>query len=162
MYCVLAPFIVYCTKSIGFYYSRNDVDPKMFDPSRLRSGPERTQHPPGSKSGLSCLLSPPSRACAPPRMNALRQRSHRLSGTFTTFSLSLRRFHPLHTPLRRAASTGAESRAPRSKWVTASATLLVLSAAGAVAYETYQPFRYTVLAGVRCSRVAGEFGWHTE
>ncbi|KZT10976.1 ABC1-domain-containing protein [Laetiporus sulphureus 93-53] len=48
-------------------------------------------------------------------------------------------------------------RLPRPKaWFICSATLLVLSGASYVAYKRYQPFRHTILAVVRCSRVATE------
>lgn len=45
-------------------------------------------------------------------------------------------------------------RGPRP-YVTVSATLLAIGGTGYVAYENYQPFRHTVLAVARCSRVAG-------
>ena len=41
-------------------------------------------------------------------------------------------------------------------YMTVPATILAAGALGYVAYENYQPFRHTVLAVVRCSRVAGE------
>ena len=40
-------------------------------------------------------------------------------------------------------------------YLTVPATLLVLGGLGYIAYENYKPFRHTVLAVVRCSRVAG-------
>lgn len=42
-----------------------------------------------------------------------------------------------------------------SPWISYPATLLLLSGATWYAYENYQPFRHTVLAVVRCSRVGG-------
>ncbi|KAG6336036.1 hypothetical protein ID866_3052, partial [Astraeus odoratus] len=40
-------------------------------------------------------------------------------------------------------------------WFTIAALTLVLSGTGYAAYEYYQPFRHSVLAVIRCSRVAG-------
>ncbi|OBZ67025.1 ABC1 family protein MCP2 [Grifola frondosa] len=56
------------------------------------------------------------------------------------------------------ASTKAQEQAKRparlNTWIVYPTTLLVLSGAGLLAYETNQPFRHTILAVVRCSRVA--------
>lgn len=43
-----------------------------------------------------------------------------------------------------------------SSWISYPATLLLLSGGTWYAYENYQPFRHTVLAVVRCSRVGGK------
>ncbi|OSD01357.1 ABC1-domain-containing protein [Trametes coccinea BRFM310] len=51
-----------------------------------------------------------------------------------------------------AVSTSSPVKA--SGWLVLPATLLVLGGAGVVAYNYSQPFRHTVLAVVRCSRVA--------
>lgn len=42
-------------------------------------------------------------------------------------------------------------------WIAWPTTVVVLAGAGIVAYETYQPFRHTVLAVVRCSRIGGMY-----
>lgn len=50
---------------------------------------------------------------------------------------------------------------PKSKpWVLYPVSVLLLGGASWVAYENVQPFRHTLLASVRCSRVAGEFQKH--
>lgn len=67
----------------------------------------------------------------------------------------------LSTPLRNYSSEHSNS-PPRNRgrpslknYLTPPATLLLVGAAGYLAYEQYQPFRHTVLAVVRCSRIAG-------
>jgi aarF domain-containing kinase len=42
-------------------------------------------------------------------------------------------------------------------WLVYPTALLLFSGAGLIAYWNYQPFRYVVLASVRCSRVAGRY-----
>lgn len=44
-----------------------------------------------------------------------------------------------------------------SRWLLYPTTLLLLSGVGITAYENNQPFRHSILAAVRCSRVAGGF-----
>ncbi|RDB16803.1 ABC1 family protein MCP2 [Hypsizygus marmoreus] len=44
---------------------------------------------------------------------------------------------------------------PRNPWILYSTPVLLLGGASWVAYEQSQPFRHTVLAFIRCSRVAG-------
>ncbi|KAH7927157.1 ABC1-domain-containing protein [Leucogyrophana mollusca] len=62
-----------------------------------------------------------------------------------------------HTKPRRSSSQASSH--PRNRpdprpWVVYPATLLLLSGVGYIAYDQYQPFRHTILAAVRCSRVA--------
>lgn len=64
-------------------------------------------------------------------------------------------------PRRNLTTLNAAPNTPRSKlkpYITVPATLLVAGGIGYVTYENYQPFRHTVLAVVRCSRVAGTEG----
>ena len=62
-------------------------------------------------------------------------------------------------PQRNLTSTHAsQSKSQRGGgrlYVAVPAALLTVGALGYVTYENYQPFRHTVLAVVRCSRVAG-------
>lgn len=61
-----------------------------------------------------------------------------------------------HTRLLSARAAGNSSQQVKvSAWIVAPATLLLLGGAGVLVYEYNQPFRHTVLAVVRCSRVAG-------
>jgi aarF domain-containing kinase len=64
-----------------------------------------------------------------------------------------------HHPRRNLSTTNAEPEKKYQKqvkaYVTVPATLLAVGALGYLTYENYQPFRHTVLAVVRCSRVAG-------
>ncbi|KAI0081203.1 ABC1-domain-containing protein [Panus rudis PR-1116 ss-1] len=53
---------------------------------------------------------------------------------------------------RRTARDDAKRRV--NPWIATSATIVLLAGAGVVAYDTSQPFRHTVLAVIRCSRVA--------
>lgn len=53
------------------------------------------------------------------------------------------------------APTASSSRTGSRARITVPATLLVVAGLGYVAYENYKPFRHTVLAVARCSRVAG-------
>lgn len=55
------------------------------------------------------------------------------------------------TPASDGQRTGSKS------YVTVPTTLLVLGGLGYAAYENYKPFRHTMLAVVRCSRVAGAY-----
>lgn len=54
----------------------------------------------------------------------------------------------------RAAGDSSQQRKV-SGWIVAPVSLLLLGGAGVLVYEYNQPFRHTVLAVVRCSRVAG-------
>ena len=58
--------------------------------------------------------------------------------------ISRRRFSHVEGPLK------------SKSWILYPVSVLGLGAASWIAYENIQPFRHTVLAGVRCSRVAGE------
>ncbi|PFH51495.1 hypothetical protein AMATHDRAFT_142374 [Amanita thiersii Skay4041] len=51
--------------------------------------------------------------------------------------------------------TSVKLQPPHRKWLLFTTSAILLTAAGATAFETCQPFRYTVYAVVRCSRVAG-------
>lgn len=48
-----------------------------------------------------------------------------------------------------------EGRSPLRPWIVLPTTLLVFCGAGVWAYDNYQPFRHTLLAAARCSRIAG-------
>ncbi|KAF8630641.1 hypothetical protein AX15_002792 [Amanita polypyramis BW_CC] len=48
-----------------------------------------------------------------------------------------------------------DSQQPRRRWFVFSTSVIVLAAAGVVAFKTSQPFRHTAHAIGRCSRVAG-------
>ncbi|KAF8135469.1 ABC1 family-domain-containing protein [Boletus edulis] len=65
---------------------------------------------------------------------------------------------PRTKPRYRFLSTGSKTDVPsstRRPWfLYPLATAMLLGGAGYVAYENYQPFRHTVLAVVRCSRIA--------
>ncbi|EIN11810.1 ABC1-domain-containing protein [Punctularia strigosozonata HHB-11173 SS5] len=50
--------------------------------------------------------------------------------------------------------TAGNSQRRRKSWAKYSGAALAVSVAGWIAYENTKPFRYAVLAGVRCSRVA--------
>ena len=63
--------------------------------------------------------------------------------------------HSTFQSSRRSRHNTPASSADASDEVSLPATLLAAAGAGYVAYEHYQPFRHTVLAVVRCSRVAG-------
>ena len=59
--------------------------------------------------------------------------------------------HPHHT------TKGKEhQRGWRSPWAFYSGCAVALGVVGVVGYESNKPFRHTVLAVVRCSKVAGE------
>jgi hypothetical protein len=62
-------------------------------------------------------------------------------------------------PGARAYSNGAGQRQPfdSGPWQRRAAVLAILAGGSWAAYHHFQPFRYTVLAAVRCSRVAGEW-----
>ncbi|KAL1945968.1 hypothetical protein VTO73DRAFT_1970 [Trametes versicolor] len=60
-----------------------------------------------------------------------------------------------HSRLLSARASGnSRQQVKVSGWIVAPATLLLLGGTGLVVYEYNQPFRHTVLAVVRCSRVA--------
>ena len=44
-----------------------------------------------------------------------------------------------------------------SPWLAFPATLMLLAGVGVYAFDNYQPFRHTLLAVVRCSRVGGGY-----
>jgi hypothetical protein len=48
------------------------------------------------------------------------------------------------------------SQATNSPWIFYPTCVVLLGAAGFIAYNTSQPFRHTIFAVVRCSRVAGK------
>ncbi|KAL4264735.1 Mitochondrial structure and function regulator [Pleurotus pulmonarius] len=50
--------------------------------------------------------------------------------------------------------SGTNSRSSRNPWLATSAGILVIAGGSYVSYENYQPFRHSVLAAVRCWRVA--------
>ena len=55
-----------------------------------------------------------------------------------------------------ASLNPAASRVRRvNSWLAYPTSFLLLAGVGIVAYENYQPFRHTVLAVARCSRIAG-------
>ena len=84
----------------------------------------------------------PSVLCATPPFNSSTKRLSRLP---------FRRPEKLPPPpLRGVVSRGARSFAATSIAIAFGAGV------GFIAYENYQPFRHTVLAIVRCSRVASE------
>ncbi|KAI0666582.1 ABC1-domain-containing protein [Trametes maxima] len=56
--------------------------------------------------------------------------------------------------ISRKVEEGVAPEVKASAWVVVPATVLVLGGVGALAYNYNQPFRHTVLAVVRCSRVA--------
>ena len=68
--------------------------------------------------------------------------------SLTLSRLELQHYH--HRFRRRA------SQATSSPWIFYPSCMVLLGAAGFIGYNTSQPFRHTVLAVVRCSRVAGE------
>ncbi|KAK7687101.1 hypothetical protein QCA50_009602 [Cerrena zonata] len=93
-------------------------------------------------------------------MDSLRRRC--LSSSVHKISLSGTRKLPHKLKLanfgaRRSQSSSTSPKDTiRSKvnpWIAWPTTIVVLVGAGVVAYETYQPFRHTVLAVVRCSRI---------
>lgn len=97
-------------------------------------------------------------------MDSLRRRC--LSSSVHKVSLSGTRKLPRKLKLanfgaRRSQSSSTSPKDTiRSKvnpWIAWPTTIVVLVGAGVVAYETYQPFRHTVLAVVRCSRIGGVY-----
>ena len=80
-------------------------------------------------------------------MFAIRQSFRRFPHTTSAQQRCIRTLHP--------HSDSGERRSPlRRRLVFYPAALVVLGIAGAVAYETSQPFRHTILAASRCSTVA--------
>ncbi|KAF8629664.1 hypothetical protein AX17_005603 [Amanita inopinata Kibby_2008] len=70
--------------------------------------------------------------------------------------------HRLSAAARRGSKTSVRHqtrvegfRRPRQAWLVYTTSAIVLATAGAIAFETSQPFRHTTHAVVRCSRVAG-------
>lgn len=90
------------------------------------------------------------------------RRSHRT--VFKSFQLFLHanvvhssrlsRTGPKYRPLSTGAAPISTKRSSAKPWILYPATALLLGGAGYVAYENYQPFRHTLLAVVRCSRIA--------
>lgn len=84
-----------------------------------------------------------------------------LTGLATTRTLPSprRRFqhtssHPSPSPSLPSASSKPQR---LNSWLAYPTSVLLLAGAVFAAYENYQPFRHTVLAVARCSRIAGEF-----
>lgn len=67
------------------------------------------------------------------------------------------RAHPTHVPHpnRGPNSRRFTARSALRPWFVLPTTLLVFCGAGVWAYENYQPFRHSLLAIARCSRIAG-------
>jgi len=112
-------------------------------------------------------FSGPGRACGPNGVIAITERPPRLLAKLCfrapMFAIrqSFRRIpHPTSAQQRwirtlHPRNDSGERRSPlRRRLVFYPAALVVLGIAGAVAYETNQPFRHTLLAAARCSRVA--------
>ena len=80
-------------------------------------------------------------------------------------SISRHRVWPLHPSGLPCRSYGTGRLRLRREWLVYSTSAIVLATAGVIAFETSQPFRYTVHAIGRCSRVASSsavwwFGTH--
>ncbi|KAA1474282.1 ABC1-domain-containing protein [Dentipellis sp. KUC8613] len=63
---------------------------------------------------------------------------------------------PSGSNLAPSSSRRLKTRFRSNAWLATSVAVLAVGGAGWVAFETYQPFRHTLLAVVRCSRIGAE------
>jgi hypothetical protein len=87
------------------------------------------------------------------RFNSTRLRRHDLDQTSRLIQRRL-----LHATQSRYSHSGHNHhRTPTSPWIFYPTCAVILGAACFITYQTSQPFRHSVLAALRCSRVAGEY-----